>query len=259
MKAEMLQFYVLAAQARYLRRARLARVPLFRPPMMLRTDGGHVSQLYKDVFVQRSYAPPKGLRADARILDAGAHVGLASIFFLESMPLARVVSIEANPYTFACLDENLGRWRRDGRAVTLQRALGRDAGTLAFFVTTSNPVNVNAGLVNRERTASEVTRLEVQGVPISELLSKPFDYAKIDIEGAEYDVLADASVHPGTIRDMVVEFHDVDLHPDRLRALLGVLVGERGYRLESLSFEPIGVEALLATSSGGAVVARLRG
>ncbi len=41
-------------------------------------------------------------------------------------------------------------------------------------------------------------------------------FVKIDIEGAEYRVLDDLILHAANICGLAIEFHDVDLHQDRI-------------------------------------------
>jgi len=64
----------------------------------------------RDVLLNEEYAveldrPPKV------IVDAGANVGLASIFFSALWPEARIVAVEADPSTFRRLKENTASLR----------------------------------------------------------------------------------------------------------------------------------------------------
>lgn len=43
------------------------------------------------------------------------------------------------------------------------------------------------------------------------------NFLKIDIEGSEYRILEDILFHEARITGMVIEFHDVDLHLDKIR------------------------------------------
>ena len=68
-----------------------------------------------------------------RILDCGANVGLASLFFKRRYPAARITAFEADPALFAILDANL---RANGAADVEARhaALWTSTGTVAVPV-----------------------------------------------------------------------------------------------------------------------------
>ena len=54
--------------------------------------------VFHEIFVDRPYAIPAAWQRDVRtVVDLGAHVGLTSLFFLEQLPQARLVCVEAAP------------------------------------------------------------------------------------------------------------------------------------------------------------------
>lgn len=234
------------------------RVPLLDPLCLLHTGGAAVSHLYREIFVQRLYAPEGDLAPGARVLDAGAHIGMASLFFLSRYPGVRVTAVEANPKALPSLTRNLTGWGE--RAQVRAGALSDRAGKAPFFVTRGVNANVNAGLVDRERSSAEVERIEVDRLDVSDVLSEPLDFAKIDIEGAEYEILEHEGFHPAHVTSMVVEFHDLDRRERQFTDLLGRLTRERGYRLSDVAGEPTTPQQLLAAASpasGHAVLCRL--
>jgi len=234
-------------------RVRPQRLPLFAPPMLLWTGGRALSHIYKDVFVNHAYASLEPLPPNPRILDAGAHLGLATLFFLDHYPGARVTTVEANPATAALLRKSLRRHRR--RVTLIEKALATRSGRASFFVTRVNPVNVNAGLRRRERTDTPVDEIEVELIDVAEVIDGPFDFAKIDIEGAEYDILTSERFTPDVVRSMVVEFHDVDRDRAALDDILALLVDQRGYTLSDHAGRPLDRRHL--TLEGDAVLLRL--
>ena len=62
---------------------------------------------WNDIFVKRTLAFATASPAP-RILDCGANVGLASLFFRRAYPHARITAYEADPALFAILQANLG-------------------------------------------------------------------------------------------------------------------------------------------------------
>src|SRR5262249_44434584 len=85
---------------------------------------------WHDIFVTRALEFRCGTGA-RRILDCGANVGIASLYFKCAYPYARITAYEADPALFAMLDANLTR----NGANDVQRvhaALWTSNGTLTF-------------------------------------------------------------------------------------------------------------------------------
>src|SRR5262249_10933617 len=85
---------------------------------------------WQDIFVKRTLDFRSG-EAEPRILDCGANVGLASLYFRRVYPGARITAYEADPALFAMLDVNLAA----NRAADVERihaALWTTTGTLTF-------------------------------------------------------------------------------------------------------------------------------
>lgn len=236
-----LQSLALLALHRVPRRFHPKVLPLFAPPTLLHTEGQVLSHIYKEIFVERAYECLEPVAPGARILDAGAHVGLAALFFLDRYRQARVTSIEANPTTAALLRKNLRR--HADRVTIVAKALTTHEGHASFFVTPSNLTNVNAGLMDREEVEATVA-VEVECVDVARVIDGPFAFAKIDIEGAEYDVLMSERFSPALVGSMVVEFHDIDRRREAFDKVLDTLIDERGYRLADASGRPLAREAL---------------
>lgn len=237
-----LQSYALLALNRVPRRLVPHRIPLAVPLCMLNTGGGAISHIYKEIFVFGAYESPEPVAKGARILDAGAHIGLASMYFLHRYPGATLTTIEANPATADVVQQNLAPW--GSRVHLIKAALSDQDGEASFFVTTDNPVNVNASMTNRNTGDAAVTELRVKCLDVAHLFeSGGFAFAKIDIEGGEYQVLKFEKFSPETVRAMVIEFHDLDTRRHEFREIVDLLV-ERGYAIRDLQGRNLSPDAL---------------
>jgi FkbM family methyltransferase len=173
------------------------------------TVGLRTSEIYvlEEVFTYRMYdrhpafIPSKGWT----VLDVGANVGIVSI--LQARRGARVYAFEPNSDCYRRLVKNI-------RANGLQRliepcnvALGDRVGTGAMLVkkggTTGGTVIRNGGSEDADLKTIEVTTLD-RAVPpgVSRI-----DLLKIDVEGAEADVLRGAHRVLGITQRVVIEFH----------------------------------------------------
>ena len=119
----------------------------------------------------------------AYILDAGANIGLAAIFFSEQFPRAKIVSCEPATENLELLRINTAHL---ANVMVLPCALGSE--TSRGSVVQRSGRNYANATVARDGEASVpiydyAALLRVSGVPF-------FDLMKIDIEGAEYGFLA---------------------------------------------------------------------
>lgn len=120
------------------------------------------------------------------IVDAGAHVGLAALYFLEQFPDAVVASVEPEARNFAELQRHIGS---DPRVLPLNAALSGSDG----FVEIENPEETSWGF----RTKAADGRSGIPSLSIGSVIERaaekwavePF-IAKIDIEGFEKDVFS---------------------------------------------------------------------
>lgn len=229
----------------------LRTVPLFYPHTRLHTGGVGVAALYDDVFRERSYEAMTPLPARPRIVDAGGHLGLASLFFVNRYPGARLTTIEPNPHLAPLLRMNLAPWAP--RATVLEAALTVEPGTTRFHITRDNPLNVTGGIDNREAPTRDVVVHEVACVAARDVLAEPVDLMKLDVEGHEYALLELDLFRPEHVANMVIEFHDLGERREQFRATLARLVDQRGYRLADNHNRPVD-RARLEASSGCAVL-----
>jgi FkbM family methyltransferase len=106
------------------------------------------------------------------------------------------------------------------------------------FYPPENPEHVSHSMLERPETANRVISVPVRSLPsiMKELGHESIDVLKMDIEGAEYDVL-DALIASGTRpKQLLVEFHHrfLNLGMAPTRRAIGLLRRE-GYRLFSVS------------------------
>jgi FkbM family methyltransferase len=161
-----------------------------------------------EVLAHRQYAALQSLIDVKTVVDAGANVGTASVFFLSAFPNCRVVSLEPDPGNFSVLEHNLAPY--GDRAKAIQIALWGTDEALAIS---------RGGFRDGAEWSFQVTKTEqgnsaeVRGTTISALVEElgwnTIDILKIDIEGAEREVFSaiDTAVL-NRIRTIAVELHD---------------------------------------------------
>ncbi|HJZ77580.1 MAG TPA: FkbM family methyltransferase [Vicinamibacterales bacterium] len=172
---------------------------------------------WDDIFVRGSLAFTTS-EAAPRILDCGANLGLASLFFKRSYPAARITAFEADPSIAALLDRNL---RVNGAAdvEVVQAAVWTENGVVTFHAD-----GADCGTLAAHALEPHEHSLRVPAVRLADRLARePIDLLKLDIEGAELSVLADCETALGNVRAMLLEVHEFDpaerRSPDVLRLL----------------------------------------
>jgi FkbM family methyltransferase len=163
------------------------------------------------------------------IVDAGAHVGVASHWLSRRYPDALILAYEANPDTFRLLSRNRAANGLDRvRAFNIAVSDGWEG--VPFF---TMPGDTWGDAAVRHVWHDERTReLRVPSAPLSALLSTPVDLLKLDIEGVEAAALAEAARAGtlGNVRRLVMEYHGSAANPgNRLEDVLATVHGA-GFR-----------------------------
>lgn len=138
------------------------------------------------------------------IIDAGANVGLAAVFFANKFPDAKIIAIELSPANFQLLVENTNHYHN---IKTINAGLWHRHQVLKFkeegFSAWGYKVN----------NALEGSGISVNSITISDIIKqydiKIIDLLKVDIEGAEVEVFSENFKEwLPLVRYLVIEFHD---------------------------------------------------
>lgn len=187
--------------------------------------------IFDEVFVRREYdcAELAGART---LVDVGANIGLFTLFGLMRSPNAKVFCVEANPTTFSILSRNLQRNQLSNVTARLFAAASVE-GSVAIYEAPES--SGGASLFPGEHLREAAVRVQARSLAAflieNECLS--IDVMKIDIEGAEYDVLLSDGVLSGNfqIKALIVE---VDASPRDERFQLPELVMRLNRRFASV-------------------------
>lgn len=174
---------------------------------------------YKEIFADEYYyfrsATPQPV-----IVDCGANVGMSVLYFKKIHPEARIIAFEADPDTAILLNQNLAQNGVSGVEV-VEKAVWTHAEGVSFG---------SAGADASSIFVQEATRV-VPSVRLRDyLLREPqIDFLKIDIEGAEIEVLADCHDALGHVKHLFVEFHAYLGQEQSLASVIRVFE-ENGFR-----------------------------
>ena len=160
------------------------------------------------IFGARLYATAHDTERPV-ILDCGAHIGIASLFFKDCYPDARIHAYEADAGIANMCRANLTACGFTDVTVTAAAVWTDDAGVR--FAASGDDSGHVAPTGDRD----------VPSVRLRDILSaEPVDLLKLDIEGAEFEVLADCGDVLRNARHVIAEVHAFGYANDRVGALL---------------------------------------
>jgi len=188
---------------------------------------GALLGLFKEIWLAEQYYFRTSAPAPL-IIDAGANIGMAVLYFCKQYPSARVLAFEPDPTACAALKKNV---QANKLNVTVhQAAVGGEAGEIDFF---SDPAHEAGVSMSAHATGRLTRRTTVQCVCLSRFITEPVDLLKLDVEGSETEVLVElaASGKLELVQRLIVEFHEHKGQPrNQLPVILDLL---RSFKIRS--------------------------
>lgn len=175
---------------------------------------------YFEIFLKRCYE----FACDhdtPLILDCGGNVGLSVIWFKQRYPRSRVIVFEADPSIAEVLKVNISALNLTNVEV-VEAAVWKCNGAISF-----EPDGSDGGHIDERAQGNQI-----KSVRLADYIEEPIDLLKIDIEGAEYDVLSDLC-ETGKIRrvnHLIGEFHGRRQACQRLGEVVSKL-SQNGFKL----------------------------
>lgn len=153
-------------------------------------------------FEQRTRAAYDNILAEGSvpvIVDAGANIGAAALWFARTYPQATIVAVEPESENFNLLKDNVAGC---ANVVPVQAALGGTSG----FVSVEKPDHCSAGC--RTQPAEHGIRMLTVAECASLVENGRLFIVKIDIEGAEKHVFEHDTSWIDDVQAIIVEPHD---------------------------------------------------
>ncbi len=213
-----------------LRLARAGSTPAVRlgPWRMFAGSHNDLAFGFMEMFVKEEYGVALPT-ATPSIIDCGANIGLAMLYFKARYPGAKVLCFEPNPAGADLVERHIRE--NNLRDVAVQRAAcGAAPGEASFFVNATDSI---LSSFDRERAKADA-EIKVPVVRLSEFIQAPVDLLKIDVEGAEWAIFEDliAAGKMPLIRSLIVEYHhQIGGRPAELSRFLA-FIEAAGFRYE---------------------------
>lgn len=168
---------------------------------------------FKEIFFDESYK----FKSDDEfplIYDCGANIGMSCIYFKSLYPHSRIKAFEADPEIAKILSGNLNK----------NRISDVEVHPSAVWIN-NNGIEFGSEGADASSIYSEINKIKVPSVRLKDLIEqeKRIDILKIDIEGAETEVLMDCKNSLQNVEHIFVEFHSFVNQKQTLDEVLQIL------------------------------------
>jgi FkbM family methyltransferase len=212
--------YRLGQLQRRMRTAQAGQIEVLGNYTLRINHGGNFYAQCKDIFEGRIYHFESG-RPNPFILDCGSNIGGVILYYKQIYPQARIVGFEPDPAIFPYLQENMLLNGLTDVSL-LNAALSARGGSLTFYS------DGKYGSCLGDKKPTDIAnqhwkRYDVPCLRLRDFLTEPVDFLKMNIEGAEWEVLDDCNDHLRQVEQMVIEYHHWPGLPRTLHKILALL------------------------------------
>jgi FkbM family methyltransferase len=146
------------------------------------------------------------------IYDLGANIGIASLSLSTLNADARIFGFEPLPANFEICRQNYSSLTK---ADVFNCAVGFPSGTMSFEFQDSDLRGGRLAMNASLRSSASHQRVEVEVWSVADLIDRkglePPDFLKVDVEGAEFDVLRGLGAYAKGVKGLHIETHSLEL------------------------------------------------
>jgi FkbM family methyltransferase len=168
---------------------------------------------YKEIFADESYKfAPK--TKDILIYDCGANIGVSCLYFSLNYPYSKIKAFEADPNIAKILADNLNS-NNIKNVEIIEKAVWN----------ANDGINISLDGSDGASIYSSENVVKVPSVRLKELIEQEtkIDLLKMDIEGAEFDVIVDCQNSFTNVENFFIEVHTFINAPQRLSEIFRIL------------------------------------
>jgi len=170
---------------------------------------------YLEIFVYEFYAF-KANSDQPVIYDCGSNVGTSILYFKKQYPRSIITAYEPSPNIYRLLDANVKKNNLSDIKLK-QQAVWTKNETLTF-----NDEGADGGSIY---SVSNAPKVSVEAIDFIEVLQKEskIDFLKIDIEGAEHDLIPHIAPALNRVENIFIEYHSFNGKEQKLDKILAIL------------------------------------
>jgi FkbM family methyltransferase len=167
--------------------------------------------MVNEIFIKKNYMFISQTNSPL-ILDCGANIGLSTIFFKQIYPKAIIICFEPDPKIYELLKYNLNQFNYDDIQIFNSAVWVRDE-KLIF----ESDKSWGGKIVDKNNGKT----ISIDAINLNKYLDSKVDFLKIDIEGAEYEVIKNCSdLILKNVKNIFFEWHSFSDKKQKLGELL---------------------------------------
>lgn len=174
---------------------------------------------YREIFINEVYAFNTPNKAPL-IIDCGSNIGLSVFFFKQRFPESKIIAFEADEKIYKILENNIREF--DIKNIELHNsAVWIKNGFIDF--------SIEGGYSGRISKKGDLNISKVPSINLLDLIDSKVDLLKLDIEGAEKEIIKSIESKLCFIDKIFMEYHSHITEPQELNLILEIL-SRNGFR-----------------------------
>jgi FkbM family methyltransferase len=201
-------------------------------------DDFHIMTVHEHDIIEHNFTPKEG----DIVIDVGAHIGPYTLKTSKRVGLnGKVVAIEADPENFNILNRNI-QLNKFTNVIALNYAAYSKEDKIKLYLLTKGEESsyTKYNTVMTDRAHSEKKFVEVKAntldylVQLSGIKHEDVNWIKIDVEGAEYDVLKGAKniLSKSSNISLLIEIHNLSTDNTTLYEPIKELLNSYNFKIE---------------------------
>jgi FkbM family methyltransferase len=161
--------------------------------------------IISEIYSKKIY-DTKQMESFRYVCDVGAHIGLFTLRVSKKAQNSKVIAIEPNPVNYKFLLRNIAINGLSDKVYALNVAVGKERKRTVLYL---SKISRGDSSLKRWHDAGANGNLIVNVLPLDNILfnSKTYDLIKIDVEGAETEVLRGLEKQYTKVNRIIVEVH----------------------------------------------------
>ncbi|MDB5230246.1 MAG: methyltransferase, FkbM family domain protein [Chitinophagaceae bacterium] len=172
----------------------------------------------REIFMEEIYK--QQLPSSPYIIDCGANIGLSVLYMKMLYPDAVIIAFEPDELNFSILKMNVESYSLKNVEIK-KEAVWTENTELNFSST--------GGLMSKIEKEGHAASSKTKAIRLKDLLCRKIDFLKIDIEGAEYNVLTDIKGNLHFVGNLFIEYHGTFQQNKELNEILNIIT-ENNFR-----------------------------
>ena len=175
---------------------------------------------YNELFDKQIYFFDEiSTEKDVVIIDCGANIGISLIYLKMVLPQSKIIAFEPDPFLFDYLTRNIKANHLTDIEV-LNKAVWSEETRLGFYQEKSDSGRLN---IDSNMEISNSALIQVETCLLSNYITDKVDFLKIDIEGAEWEVIQEIEKKIKSVKRVFIESHSFINKEQDLHKILNLL------------------------------------